>query len=199
LLRPRATLFIQIGQQLLSAVQVGSVQKKRPFPLYAHQILALTNENKAKSGLENVEFLKGEIEHMTLPDNAVDVIISNCVINLSADKDKVFAEAFRILKPGGRFAVSDVVVNGEVPAEIRKNMELWIGCIAGALEKTEFEAKLKGAGFTNISIEPTRIYKPEDAREFLASSGLDVDKMSAAVENKFMSCFVRATKTGLNA
>jgi arsenite methyltransferase len=178
---------------LLSARRVGPTGKAFGLDM-TDEMLALANQNKAKSGLENVEFLKGEIEHMPLPNNTVDVIISNCVINLSADKDKVLSEAFRVLKPGGRFAISDVVVNGEVPSEIRKNMELWIGCIAGALEKTEFEAKLTKAGFTNISIEPTRIYKPEDAREFLSSSGLDVDKMSTAVENKFMSCFVRATK-----
>jgi arsenite methyltransferase len=178
---------------LLSARRVGPTGKAFGLDM-TDEMLALANANKLKSGIENVEFLKGEIEHIPLPDNTVDVIISNCVINLSADKDKVLAEAFRVLKPGGRFAVSDVMVNGEVPAEIRKNMELWIGCIAGALEKKDFEAKLTAAGFDNVDIEPTRIYQPEDARDFLSAAGIDVAKLSSTVENKFMSCFVRATK-----
>lgn len=178
---------------LLSARRVGPTGKAYGLDM-TDEMLALANQNKANAGVENVEFLKGEIEHIPLPDNTVDVIISNCVINLSADKDKVLAEAFRVLKPGGRFAVSDVVVNGEVPVEIRKNMELWIGCIAGALEKQEFEAKLTRVGFHHIQLEPTRVYKPEDAREFLSAAGIDVDALSSTVENKFMSCFVRASK-----
>ena len=157
-------------------------------------MLALARENQRKAGVENVEFLKGEIENIPLPDNSVDVIISNCVINLSADKDKVLREALRVLKPGGRFAVSDVVVRGEVPVEIRRSMELWVGCIAGALEETDYMKKLAAAGFDGIGIEPTRVYRIEDARQFLASEGLDVDAVAPLVEGKFMSAFVRATK-----
>ena len=145
--------------------------------------------------MENVEFLKGEIENIPLPDNSVDVIISNCVINLSADKDRVLREAFRVLKPGGRFAVSDVVVRGEVPAEVRRSMELWVGCIAGALEDTDYVEKLAAAGFDGIDIEPTRVYGIEDARQFLSGEGLDVDAIAPLVEGKFMSAFVRATKS----
>jgi SAM-dependent methyltransferase len=141
-----------------------------------------------------VEFLKGEIENIPLPDNSVDVIISNCVINLSADKDRVLQEAFRVLKPGGRFAVSDVVVRGEVPSEVRKNVELWIGCIAGALRDTEYTDKLRAAGFADVDIEPTRIYKVEDARQFLTREGVDVDAIAPQVDSKFMSAFVRAKK-----
>jgi ubiquinone/menaquinone biosynthesis C-methylase UbiE len=157
-------------------------------------MLALARENQKKSGLENVEFLKGEIENIPLPDNSVDVIISNCVINLSGDKDRVLREAFRVLKPGGRFAVSDVVVRGEVPEEIRRSMLLWVGCIAGALSDTEYESKLKKAGFQKIELEPTRVYNVEDARAMLAGHGIDVDAIASQVEGKFMSAFVRAVK-----
>ena len=144
--------------------------------------------------MQNVEFLKGEIENIPLPENAVDVVISNCVINLSADKDKVLAEAFRVLRPGGRFAVSDVVVQGDVPAEIRKNIELWVGCVAGALKDSEYVSKLKAAGFEEVTIEPTRVYKVEDAEKFLRAQGIDADAVAAAVEGKFMSSFIRAKK-----
>jgi SAM-dependent methyltransferase len=158
-------------------------------------MLALARENQRRSGLANVEFLKGEIEHIPLPDSSVDVIISNCVINLSADKDAVLREAFRVLRPGGRFAVSDVVVRGgDVPADVRKSMELWIGCVAGALEEAEYRAKLTAAGFGDIDLEPTRIYRAEDARAFLASAGLDRDGLAESVDGRFMSAFVRATK-----
>jgi ubiquinone/menaquinone biosynthesis C-methylase UbiE len=157
-------------------------------------MLALAHENKRKSGIENVEFLKGEIEHIPLPDNSVDVIISNCVINLSGDKDQVMREAFRVLKPGGRFAVSDVVVRGEVPAEIRRSMELWVGCVAGALEDSQYISKLAKAGFDGIDIEPTRVYDIEDARGFLANQGIDVDAIAPLVADKFMGAFIRATK-----
>src|SRR5512134_3656522 len=148
------------------------------------EMLALARENQRKAGVENVEFLKGEIENMPLPDGSVDVIISNCVINLSADKDRVLGEAFRVLKPGGRFAVSDVVVRGEVPAEVRRNVELWAGCFAGALEDTEYIGKLTRAGFVDVSVEPTRIYNVEDARDFLATSGIDVDAIAPVVDGK---------------
>ena len=178
---------------LLSARRVGPAGKAYGLDM-TDEMLALAEENKRKSGLTNVEFLKGEIENIPLPDNSVDVIISNCVINLSGDKDRVLKEAFRVLKPGGRFAVSDVVVRGAVPAEIRKNMELWVGCVAGALGDYEYVTKLAKAGFENIDIEPTRIYNIEDARTFLAGQGLDVDATAKAVEGKFMSAFVRATK-----
>ncbi len=157
-------------------------------------MLALANENKRKAGAENVEFLRGEIENIPLPDNSVDVIISNCVINLSADKDRVLREAFRVLKPGGRFAVSDVVTRGEVDAQIRQNMLLWVGCVAGALEENEYRDKLVAAGFEQVEIDPTRIYRVADAREFLSEKGLDVDALAPQVDGKFMSAFVRATK-----
>jgi arsenite methyltransferase len=157
-------------------------------------MLALARENQEKSDLTNVEFLKGAIESIPLPDNSVDVIISNCVINLSGDKDRVLAEAFRVLKPGGRFAVSDVVVRGEVPAEIRKSMELWVGCIAGALEEFAYREKLFRAGFESIDIEPTRVYKSEEARDFLASAGLDPESVGPQIAGKFISAFVRAVK-----
>jgi SAM-dependent methyltransferase len=147
--------------------------------------------------VENVEFLKGEIENIPLPDNSVDVIISNCVINLSADKDKVLREALRVLKPGGRFGVSDVVVRGEVPAEVRRSMELWVGCIAGAVEETDYVKKLAAAGFDGIDIEPTRVYSIEDARQFLVGEGLDVDAIAPQVEGRFMSAFVRAMKPAI--
>jgi ubiquinone/menaquinone biosynthesis C-methylase UbiE len=157
-------------------------------------MLALARENQRKAGVENVEFLKGEIENIPLPDNSVDVIISNCVINLSADKDRVLREAFRVLKPGGRFAVSDIVVRGEVPAEIRRSVELWVGCMAGALEESEYLAKLTKAGFDVVGIEPTRIYRVADARESLSSAGIDVEVIAPLVDGKFMSAFVRAKK-----
>jgi len=178
---------------LLSARRVGPTGKAYGLDM-TDEMLALANENKRKSGLANVEFLKGEIEHIPLPDNSVDVIISNCVINLSADKDRVLAEAFRVLKPGGRFAVSDVVTKGDVPPEVRKSVLAWVGCIAGALEQDEYRAKLQYVGFDQIDLEPTRIYRVEDAREFLAGQGIDVDKIAPQVDGKFMSAFVRAVK-----
>jgi arsenite methyltransferase len=178
---------------LLSARRVGPTGKAFGLDM-TDEMLALAEENKRKSGLTNVEFLKGEIENIPLPDNSVDVIISNCVINLSGDKDRVLKEAFRVLKPGGRFAVSDVVVRGHVPDAIKKNMELWVGCVAGALSDDEYVAKLTGAGFENVGIEPTRVYSIEDARGFLSGRGLDVDALVTEVEGKFISAFVRATK-----
>ena len=178
---------------LLSAKRVGPSGKAYGLDM-TDEMLALANENKRKSGAENVEFLKGEIEHIPLPDNTVDVIISNCVINLSADKDRVLQEAFRVLKPGGRFAVSDVVTHGEVPNEIRQSVLLWVGCIAGALAESEYRAKLLSAGFDSIEIEPTRIYRIEDAREFLSGQNIDVDAIAPQVDGKFMSAFVRAVK-----
>jgi len=158
------------------------------------EMLALARENQAKSGITNVEFLKGEIEDIPLPDNSVDVVVSNCVINLSADKQQVLKEAFRVLKPGGRFAVSDVVVRGEVAPEIRKNIELWVGCVAGAMEEAEYVEKLQRAGFTAIGVEPWRVYKTEEARTFIEDAGLDFDAVSAQADGKFMSAFIRATK-----
>ena len=178
---------------LLSAKRVGPTGKAYGLDM-TDEMLALAEENKRKSGLSNVEFLKGEIEKIPLPDNSVDVIISNCVINLSGDKDRVMREAFRVLKPGGRFAVSDVIVRGEVPAEVRKNMELWVGCIAGALEETDYVRLLAKAGFDAIDIDPTRIYAIEDARQFLTGQGLDVDAIAPLFQDKFMSAFVRAKK-----
>jgi arsenite methyltransferase len=178
---------------LLSAKRVGPSGKAYGLDM-TDEMLALANENKRKSGAENAEFLKGEIEHIPLPDNSVDVIISNCVINLSADKDRVLREAFRVLKPGGRFAVSDVVTRGEMPAEIRQSVLLWVGCIAGALEENEYRAKLLSAGFDRIEVEPTRIYRIEDAREFLSGQNIDVDAIAPQVDGKFMSAFVRAVK-----
>ncbi|MFN7977621.1 MAG: arsenite methyltransferase [Vicinamibacterales bacterium] len=180
---------------LLSARRVGPTGKAYGLDM-TDEMLALANENKKKAGAENVEFLKGEIEHIPLPDNSVDVIISNCVVNLSGDKPRVIREAFRVLKPGGRFAVSDVVVKGEVPADIRKNMELWIGCVAGALEEAEFRQLLSGAGFSNVDIEPTRVYKAADAQQFLAEAGLDRPGLAESIDGRFMSAFVRATKPG---
>jgi SAM-dependent methyltransferase len=178
---------------LLSAKRVGPTGKAYGLDM-TDEMLALARENQRKAGVENVEFLKGEIENIPLPDNSVDVIISNCVINLSADKDRVLREAFRVLKPGGRFAVSDIVVRGEVPAEIRRSVELWVGCMAGALEESEYLAKLMKAGFEVASIEPTRIYRVEDARESLSSAGIDVEAIAPLVDGKFMSAFVRANK-----
>ena len=178
---------------LLSARRVGPTGKAYGLDM-TDEMLALARENQQKSGLANVEFLKGEIEHIPLPDNRVDVIISNCVINLAADKDRVLREAFRVLKPGGRFAVSDVVVRGEVPAAIRRNVELWIGCVAGALDDQDYRAKLAAAGFADIDIEPTRVYQSADALSFFAGTDIDVDEIAAAVDGKFMSAFVRARK-----
>jgi arsenite methyltransferase len=178
---------------LLSAKRVGPSGKAYGLDM-TDEMLALARENQRKSGLENVEFLKGVIENVPLPENTVDVIISNCVVNLSGDKDRVLAEAFRVLKPGGRFAISDVVVRGEVPANIRKSMELWVGCIAGALEESEYRRKLAAAGFTAIDIETTRVYKSEEARAFLGESGLDRDAVAPQIEGKFISAFIRAVK-----
>jgi SAM-dependent methyltransferase len=178
---------------LLSARRVGPSGKAYGLDM-TDEMLALANENKRKAGADNVEFLKGEIESIPLPDNTVDVIISNCVINLSADKDRVLREAFRVLKPGGRFAVSDVVTRGEMATEVRQSVLAWVGCIAGALEENEYRGKLSAAGFEQIEIEPTRIYRVDDAREFLLSSGIDVDAIAAQVDEKFMSAFVRAVK-----
>src|ERR1051326_6986999 len=158
------------------------------------EMLALANENKRKAGAENVEFLKGEIENIPRPGNSIDVIISNCVINLSANKDRVLHEAFRVLKPGGRFAVSDVVTKGEMPPEIRKSVLLWVGCVAGALEENEYRAKLEAAGFEHIDIEPTRVYRVEDARAFLRDQDVDVDAIAPHIDGKFFSGFVRAVK-----
>ncbi len=178
---------------LLSARRVGATGKAFGLDM-TDEMLALANENKRKSGLENVEFLKGTIERIPLPDSSVDVVISNCVINLSADKRKVLAEAFRVLKPAGRFAVSDVIVRGDVPPAVRRNMELWVGCIAGALEEQEFISLLKDVGFENPSIEPTRVYRSEDAAALLENSGLDPSTISRDIDGKFFSGFVRATK-----
>ena len=178
---------------LLSARRVGLTGKAYGLDM-TDEMLALANENKRKAGATNVEFLRGEIENIPLPDNTVDVIISNCVINLSADKDRVLREAFRVLKPGGRFAVSDVVTRGEVDPQIRQNILLWVGCVAGALEEKEYRDKLLAAGFEQVEIEPTRIYRIEDAREFLTAKGLDVDALAPKADGKFMSAFVRATK-----
>ena len=177
----------------LSAKRVGPTGKAYGLDM-TDEMLALAGENKRKAGVENVEFLKGEIESIPLPDNSVDVIISNCVINLSANKDKVLAEAFRVLKPGGRFAVSDVVTRGEILPEIRKSVLLWVGCVAGALEENEYRDKLEAAGFENIGIEPTRIYRAEDAVSFLKDQGMDLEAIAPQVDGKFMSAFIRATK-----
>jgi SAM-dependent methyltransferase len=178
---------------LLSARRVGPAGKAYGLDM-TDEMLALARDNQKKSGLTNVEFLKGEIEHIPLPDRSVDIIISNCVINLSADKDQVLREAFRVLKPGGRFAVSDVVIRGRVPPEIRKNVELWIGCLAGALEESEYRTKLEKAGFSQVGVEVTRVYRVEDARDMLAQAGIDVDGIAPQVDGKFVSAFVRATK-----
>ena len=178
---------------LLSARRVGPTGKAYGLDM-TDEMLALANENKRRSGIENVEFLKGEIENIPLPDNSVDVIISNCVINLSADKDKVLREAFRVLKPGGRFAVSDVVTRGEINPEIRKSILLWVGCIAGALDENDYRAKLDAAGFQDIEVEPTRVYRAAEAKDILEAEGLDVNVVAAEVDGKFMSAFVRAVK-----
>ena len=202
---PTALLALEAGQTvldlgsgggidvLLSARRVGPTGKAYGLDM-TDEMLALARENQRKAGATNVEFLKGTIESIPLQDSSVDVIISNCVINLSNDKDAVLREAFRVLKPGGRFAVSDVVVRGDVPADIRRSMELWVGCIAGALEEKENGAKLTAAGFTGVEVEPWRVYKIDDARAFLTESGVDVDSLAPQVEDRFASAFVRATK-----
>ncbi len=181
---------------LLSARRVGPSGKAYGLDM-TDDMLALARENQRKAGAMNVEFLKGEIEQISLPDNSVDVIISNCVINLSADKDRVLREAFRVLKPGGRFAVSDVVTRGAIPERIRRDVLMWVGCIAGALDENDYRMKLAAAGFEAIGVEPTRVYKVEDARAFLSGKGVDVDAIAPAVDGKFMSAFVRAKKPGL--
>ena len=185
---------------LLSVKRVGPTGKAYGLDM-TDEMLELAQENKRKAGAQNVEFLKGEIENIPLPANSVDVIISNCVINLAADKDRVLKEAFRVLKPGGRFAVSDVVTKGAIPDEIRKSMLLWVGCIAGALEEAEYREKLAAAGFEGIDIEPTRVYRAEDAKAFLQDKGMDAKAIGAQVEGKFMSAFIRAKKpaTGTKA
>jgi arsenite methyltransferase len=178
---------------LLSAKRVGPTGKAYGLDM-TDEMLALARENQRQAGATNVEFLKGEIEHVPLPDNSVDVVISNCVINLSANKDQVLREAFRVLRPGGRFAVSDVLVRGSVPDEVRRSMLLWVGCIAGALEEKEYTQKLVNAGFADVDLEATRIYDVEDARQFLTESGVNVNEIAPQVEGKFISAFVRATK-----
>jgi len=178
---------------LLSARRVAPGGKAYGLDM-TEEMLSLARENQRKSGVENVEFLRGEIEKIPLPQDFVDVVISNCVINLSADKDRVLREAFRVLKPGGRFAVSDVVVRGPVPTAIRKSIELWVGCVAGAMDESDYRAKLAAAGFAEIEIEPTRVYGIEDARQFLAAQGIDVDAIAPQVEGKFASAFIRARK-----
>ncbi len=178
---------------LLSARRVGPTGKAYGLDM-TDDMLALARENQRKAGVENVEFLRGEIESIPLSDDTVDVVISNCVINLSADKNRVLREAFRVLKPGGRLAVSDVVVRGSVPDAVRQSMLLWVGCIAGALEEQDYRAKLIDAGFAGVAIEPTRVYNIEDARQFLTKAGVDVDAIAPAVEGKFLSAFIRAVK-----
>jgi len=178
---------------LLSARRVGPTGKAYGLDM-TDDMLALARENQRQAGVSNVEFLRGQIENIPLPDNSVDVVISNCVINLSADKDRVLREAFRVLKPGGRFAVSDVVVRGAVPEAVRQSMMLWVGCIAGALDERDYQSKLLAAGFADVSFEPTRIYDVEDARQFLSTSGVDVDAIAGQVQGKFLSAFIRAAK-----
>jgi SAM-dependent methyltransferase len=200
LLRPGETV-LDLGSGggidvLLSARRVGPTGKAYGLDM-TDEMLALAEENRRKSGLSNVEFLKGEIESIPLPDDSVDVIISNCVINLAADKDRVLNEAFRVLKRGGRFAVSDVVVRGEVPAAIRRSMELWVGCVAGALSDTDYRSKLAKAGFRDIDIEVTRLYGAADARAFLAAEGLDSESIATEVDGKFVSAFIRAVKPAI--
>jgi ubiquinone/menaquinone biosynthesis C-methylase UbiE len=178
---------------LLSATRVGPTGFAYGLDM-TDDMLVLARENQRRASATNVAFLKGHIESIPLPDNSVDVIISNCVINLSADKDQVLREAYRVLKPGGRFAVSDVVTRGEVPAAVRESMLLWVGCLAGALSEDDYRAKLTAAGFTEIELEPTRVYNPEDARQFLTEAGISVDEIAPQVEGKFLSAFIRATK-----
>ena len=207
---PTALLDLQPGQTvldlgsgggidvLLSARRVGPTGKVYGLDM-TDEMLALARENQRKAGVTNVEFLKGDIEHIPLPDNSVDVVISNCVINLSSDKPKVLREAFRVLKPGGRFAVSDVVVRGEVPADIRRSVELWVGCVAGALEEGEYRSYLSAAGFDDVTVDPWRVYRVEDARELLTSAGIDVETAAAQADGKFASAFIRATKPSARA
>jgi SAM-dependent methyltransferase len=183
---------------LLSARRVGPTGKAYGLDM-TDEMLALARENQRQAGVENVEFLKGEIENIPLPDDSVDVVISNCVINLSANKDQVLREAFRVLKPGGRFAVSDVVVKGEVPDQVRQSVLLWVGCVAGALEEQDYRRRLEAAGFRRVEVEPTRVYDIEDARQFLTGSGVDVDAIAAQTQGKFMSAFIRATKPATSA
>jgi arsenite methyltransferase len=202
---PTALLALEAGQTvldlgsgggidvLLSAARVGPTGKVYGLDM-TDEMLALARENQRKAGATNVEFLKGTMEAIPLPDESVDVIISNCVINLSSDKDAVLREAFRVLKPGGRFAVSDVVVRGDVPADVRRSVELWVGCIAGALRDTEYTDKLRAAGFADVGLEPWRVYKVDDARAFLTDAGVDVDAIAPLVKDKFASAFVRARK-----
>ncbi len=178
---------------LLSARRVGPGGKAYGLDM-TDEMLALARENQRRAGASNVEFLKGQIEEIPLPDNTVDVIISNCVINLSADKDRVIAEAFRVLKPGGRFAVSDVVTRGNIPESVRTSLALWTGCVAGALDEADYVARLTRAGFVDAAVEPTRIYRAEDAREFLTGAGMDADRIAAELDGKVMGAFVRATK-----
>ena len=207
---PTALLALEPGQTvldlgsgggidvLLSAKRVGPTGRAYGLDM-TDEMLALARENQRKAGATNVEFLKGTIEAIPLPDNSVDVIISNCVINLSSDKDGVLREAFRVLKPGGRFAVSDVVVRGEVPADIRRSMELWVGCIAGALEEKDYASKLAAAGFKDVEVEAWRVYNVEDARSFLTETGLNVDTLAPQVKDKFASAFIRARKPAAEA
>jgi arsenite methyltransferase len=207
---PTALLDLQPGQTvldlgsgggidvLLSARRVGPTGKAYGLDM-TDEMLALARENQREAGATNVEFLRGTIEAIPLPSNSVDVIISNCVINLSTDKDAVLREAFRVLKPGGRFAVSDVIVRGKVPDDVRRSMELWVGCVAGALKDEEYESKLRTAGFTDVEVEPWRIYDVEDARAFLIESGLDVDRLAPEVQGRFASAFIRARKPEMNS
>jgi arsenite methyltransferase len=207
---PTALLDLQPGQTvldlgsgggidvLLSARRVGPTGKAYGLDM-TDEMLALARENQREAGATNVEFLRGTIEAIPLPSNSVDVIISNCVINLSTDKDAVLREAFRVLKPGGRFAVSDVIVRGKVPEDVRRSMELWVGCVAGALKDEEYESKLRTAGFTDVEVEPWRIYDVEDARAFLIESGLDVDRLAPEVQGRFASAFIRARKPEMNS
>jgi SAM-dependent methyltransferase len=202
---PTALIDLQPGQTvldlgsgggidvLLSAKRVGPTGKVYGLDM-TDEMLALARENQRKAGASNVEFLKGTIEAIPLPDQSVDVIISNCVINLSEDKDAVLREAFRVLKPGGRFAVSDVVIRGEVPSEIRRSMELWVGCVAGALTENDYASKLTAAGFESVELEPWRVYRVEDARAFLTQSGIDVDRIAPHVDGKIASAFIRARR-----
>ena len=183
---------------LLSARRVGPAGKAYGLDM-TDEMLALARQNQRKAGIENVEFLKGEMEDIPLPEGSVDVIVSNCVVNLSADKDRVFSEALRVLKQGGRLAISDVVFRGDVPAEARRTVELWVGCVAGALEESDYRAKLNAAGFEAIEIEPTRVYQVEDARQFLAAKGIDVEAIAPLVDGKVMSAFIRARKPAVHA
>jgi len=202
---PTALLALEPGQTvldlgsgggidvLLTAARVGPTGKVYGLDM-TDEMLALAEENRRKAGAANVEFLKGAIEAIPLPDRSIDVIISNCVINLSPDKDAVLREAFRVLRPGGRFAVSDVVVRGDVPPDVRRSMELWVGCIAGAMGESEYVSKLRDAGFVDVQVEPWRVYSVEDARAFLTESGLDVDRLAPQVDGRFASALIRARK-----